>query len=289
MALYVLAASCFLAGFSFFLPGVFAQDSTSNELVDSDEYEILDDEGTTMAAQLYVDYIDLTASEYAPGDVAIGSFMLYNTGLRAATDVWYRVTLTTLAEVEGFTYPEQTVAISDASAPMNVPSGEQRIDFSYILPDTVPDKPLGVIIEVFANDELATDGHVPVVVSGDTKNYLEIRSLDYVNGDEEYTVLEGPTVEKEETISLQTTLTADTSSFATVIPQITLIAGPNTSGEVVNDRTLDVLAVAQGETITELILFVSGIPMPERKMREHSDFASYAARTSMFFPLPPKR
>lgn len=250
-ALYVLAASCFLAGFSFLLPGVFAQESVANELVDSDEYEILDDEGTTMAAQLYVDYIDLTASEYAPGDAVIGSFMLFNTGLRAATDVWYRVTLTTLAEVDGFTYPEQTLEISDASAPISVPSGEQRIEFSYVLPDTVPNKPLGIMIEVFANDELATDGHIPVVVTGDTKNYLDIRSLVYVNGDEEYTVLEGPTVEKEETISLQTTLAAEASSFSTVIPQIMLIAGPNTSGEIINERTLDVLSVAQGETLTE--------------------------------------
>ncbi len=39
-------------------------------------------------------------------------------------------------------------------------------------------------------------------------------------------------------------------------------------------------------TITFLILKVSGIPMLEKKMHEHPDFAEYAKRTSVFIPLP---
>jgi steroid 5-alpha reductase family enzyme len=42
-------------------------------------------------------------------------------------------------------------------------------------------------------------------------------------------------------------------------------------------------------TITVLILKVSGVPMLEKKMREHPDFAEYARRVSVFFPLPPKQ
>lgn len=41
-------------------------------------------------------------------------------------------------------------------------------------------------------------------------------------------------------------------------------------------------------TITFLILKVSGIPMLEKKMEEHPDFAEYKRRTSMFIPLPRK-
>ncbi len=41
-------------------------------------------------------------------------------------------------------------------------------------------------------------------------------------------------------------------------------------------------------TITLLILKVSGIPMLERKMKEHPDFAEYSRKTSMFIPLPRK-
>jgi len=41
-------------------------------------------------------------------------------------------------------------------------------------------------------------------------------------------------------------------------------------------------------TITFLILKVSGVPMLERKMREHPEFASYERRVSMFVPLPPR-
>jgi len=41
-------------------------------------------------------------------------------------------------------------------------------------------------------------------------------------------------------------------------------------------------------TITFLILKVSGIPMLEKKMAEHPDFAEYKRKTSIFIPLPRK-
>lgn len=41
-------------------------------------------------------------------------------------------------------------------------------------------------------------------------------------------------------------------------------------------------------TITILILFVSGIPLLEKKYRDRPDFAAYKKKTSIFFPLPPK-
>jgi steroid 5-alpha reductase family enzyme len=41
-------------------------------------------------------------------------------------------------------------------------------------------------------------------------------------------------------------------------------------------------------TITFLILKVSGVPLLEKKMAEHPDFASYQKRTSLFVPLPPR-
>ena len=42
-------------------------------------------------------------------------------------------------------------------------------------------------------------------------------------------------------------------------------------------------------TITALILFVSGIPLLERKYQGNIQFEEYKRRTSAFFPLPPKR
>jgi steroid 5-alpha reductase family enzyme len=41
-------------------------------------------------------------------------------------------------------------------------------------------------------------------------------------------------------------------------------------------------------TITVLILFVSGIPLLEKKYKGRADFEEYKKRTSMFIPLPPK-
>ena len=41
-------------------------------------------------------------------------------------------------------------------------------------------------------------------------------------------------------------------------------------------------------TITILILFVSGIPLLEKKYENNTEFAEYKKRTSVFFPLPPR-
>jgi steroid 5-alpha reductase family enzyme len=41
-------------------------------------------------------------------------------------------------------------------------------------------------------------------------------------------------------------------------------------------------------TITFLILFVSGIPLLEKKYAGRADFDDYKKRTSIFFPFPPK-
>lgn len=48
------------------------------------------------------------------------------------------------------------------------------------------------------------------------------------------------------------------------------------------------LAVVGPLTITLLLLRVSGIPMLEKKYAGRPDWEAYAARTSAFFPLPPK-
>lgn len=72
---------------------------------------------------------------------------------------------------------------------------------------------------------------------------------------------------------------------------------PNYFGEVVQwwGIWLIALSVSGGWlgiigpiTITFLILKVSGIPMLEKKMAEHPDFADYKRKTSIFIPLPRK-
>jgi steroid 5-alpha reductase family enzyme len=49
------------------------------------------------------------------------------------------------------------------------------------------------------------------------------------------------------------------------------------------------VAVLGPVTITALILFVSGIPLLEKKMLLHPDFADYQRNTPRFFPWFPKR
>ena len=72
---------------------------------------------------------------------------------------------------------------------------------------------------------------------------------------------------------------------------------PNYFGEVTLWWGLGIVALSVPDgifgiigplTITFLILKVSGIPLLEKKMAEHPDFAAYKERVSVFIPLPPR-
>lgn len=52
---------------------------------------------------------------------------------------------------------------------------------------------------------------------------------------------------------------------------------------------LSLLSLISPILITYLLLFVSGVPMLEKKMKEHPEWAEYAHTTSVFIPLPPKQ
>jgi steroid 5-alpha reductase family enzyme len=73
---------------------------------------------------------------------------------------------------------------------------------------------------------------------------------------------------------------------------------PNYFGEVVQWWGIYLLALSASGgiwtvigpvTITVLILFVSGIPLLEKKYEGRPDFEEYKKKTSVFFPLPPKK
>jgi steroid 5-alpha reductase family enzyme len=49
------------------------------------------------------------------------------------------------------------------------------------------------------------------------------------------------------------------------------------------------LAVISPITITFLLLFVSGVPLLEKSMKNRPGYADYARRTSIFFPWFPKK
>ena len=73
---------------------------------------------------------------------------------------------------------------------------------------------------------------------------------------------------------------------------------PNYFGEVVQwwgifiislGSVYSVFALVSPVTITILILFVSGVPLLEKKFAGNPEFEAYKKKTSIFFPLPPKK
>ncbi len=73
---------------------------------------------------------------------------------------------------------------------------------------------------------------------------------------------------------------------------------PNYFGEVTmwwgiftlafNDK-LGLISLISPLTITYLILFVSGVPLLEKKYQGRPDFDEYKKKTSIFLPLPPRK
>ena len=53
--------------------------------------------------------------------------------------------------------------------------------------------------------------------------------------------------------------------------------------------TVGYVALVSPIVITFLLLFVSGVPLLEKKYKDNVEFQEYAKRTSKFFPLPPKK
>jgi len=73
---------------------------------------------------------------------------------------------------------------------------------------------------------------------------------------------------------------------------------PNYFGEVTMWWGIFLLAISVPQgwltiigplTITYLIVFVSGVPLLEKKYQGRSDFEAYKKSTSVFFPLPPRK
>lgn len=52
---------------------------------------------------------------------------------------------------------------------------------------------------------------------------------------------------------------------------------------------ISVLSVISPLTISLLLLFVSGVPMLEKSMKDRPGYQEYADKTSIFLPLPPKK
>ncbi|MBU1145537.1 MAG: DUF1295 domain-containing protein [Firmicutes bacterium] len=58
---------------------------------------------------------------------------------------------------------------------------------------------------------------------------------------------------------------------------------------MVLSTTLGIIAIVSPLLISYLLLFVSGIPLLEKKYQNNPEFQEYAKKTSPFFPIPPKK
>ena len=60
-------------------------------------------------------------------------------------------------------------------------------------------------------------------------------------------------------------------------------------GRLAITHTFGIIALISPILITYLLVFVSGVPLLEKKYANNEEFQEYAKHTSKFFPLPKKR
>lgn len=189
--------------------------------------EFLDDEGTTLAPQLYVHNIRVDEITNQSTRVT-GSFSLFNVGLQTAGDISHQASLVTLEKIGDYMYPLEIVTTGDRSDSYLVPNGQQEQSFAINIPSALPaDSIFGVYVEIFTDDEPGAYEFVPITFDAKQSvqrvSYIDVTGKLQI-GDENFYLLEGPTVLKGESLTLQTQV-GSSSAYTVIQPKLFLYKG----------------------------------------------------------------
>jgi hypothetical protein len=223
------------------VPLVFAQ-------AQEEEYVASDQE-----MQLFVDDISIATNNFRPGEIVSGTFKLHNVGATVISDVRYRIELVTLFEEEGFTFPSEALHASPISEGFLLPRGAETISFAYTLPKQIPDTRLGLLVQTYvAQNTPSAYEFIEFSVIGGATSFLPKQATVVINGDEVFELLEGPTVEKNETVQVETMVENDTATTVSLTPTLQIFAGPHTNSKIILEKQLPLVTIPAGDTATSV-------------------------------------
>lgn len=216
----------------------------------TEESYFLDDQGTTVFPQLYVNDISFDKVAVTGGELT-GAFYLHNVGQQTASNVSHQASIVTLEEKNGFFYPIDIVFTGNFSQKYTVPQGKHTKNFNIKIPDAIPSGyKMGLFIETFVDDQPDTYDVIPVDIKSnhgsDTDDSAKTVEFITFNGelninDEKFFPLEGPTLQEGENINLSVEV-SKSASYSEVVPNLSIYAGNKVEGDsvfVLNPKVLN--------------------------------------------------
>ena len=203
-------------------------------------------EYTSVEPDLYIDKLSLAQDNFKTGGFINGTFSIFNTGERVASNVQYKIELITIESGQQIIYPVSFLDSSDLSEIGNISNGESKVNFSYKIPNSLPEgEEFAISVSAFIDNKISAREDMRVKIEGNLINYIS-QTEAYLNiGEETFLLKEGPTISPEEKIQLTTELLAS-ENVSGIVPNLKVFEGINIDGEVVYDVNLDTFSLPNG-------------------------------------------
>jgi DNA-dependent RNA polymerase auxiliary subunit epsilon len=197
---------------------------------------------------LYVGNIVVNEESFVPGSKVDGTFEINNVTDYVISGIKYRVEFIQMIEdtitydygdggpVEELKFDQITVpfAFSSFSNPISVSPGVSVVNFNYQIPDKIPEGRVGLKIQLYTDNNLASDfGYEELNISGPRISYLFADASILIKGNNQennqiFSPLEGPTVSKNDAVSLVVLILNNSSSETfNLVPEMKIFSGNN--------------------------------------------------------------
>jgi len=168
--------------------------------------------------EIYIKDLVLNSSQFNAGDTVKGSFTAYNTRDTGASDVYYEIWLAGNYQKNGLA---SDFYDSKKIGPVYFTSNEsKKVDFSYVLPNTVAGDNLGIEIKAVLGTGAPMGWADAMIKVAGNMELLKITDAFVQSNGVKFTVQAGPTLKPEKVAFLEVDLKNTLSSSVSFIPEI---------------------------------------------------------------------
>ena len=224
---------------------VFAQNQYAENEVE--EQEVF--EPTSVEPDLYLDEINLIQDEYTTGGLLMGSFSIFNTGERTASNVSYSIDLYTVSEEDGEFFPISLVHSSEKNSVGVVSPGKKEIQFSYRIPEILPsDEQFAIYINAYDGEINSANEYAVLNIKGNLVDFINYDST-FLNIEDEFFLLsEGPTIKVDENIRLNVELYNE-RPLTNLVPTLKVYSGSDMRGNMVYNTDFEPINIELANNI----------------------------------------
>jgi len=199
---------------------------------------------------LFVSDISTDEEQFKTGGSINGTFNLVNTSEYVISGARYRIELVQIFEdsvksdfgdnedeIINFDQISNAISYSSLSNAINASPGSQNINFTYQIPQILPEGRIGILIQLYTSNELPSGSDfIEIDVKGERSEFKNILASLNVNG-EQHALLEGPTLSKSDKVTLKI---ESEDSLDRLVAELNIFSGNNTNGKLINTSKVSV-------------------------------------------------